>query len=51
MQNSITVSLLVRSKNGTFKETIVGAGAVVVKDIPAKCTAVGAPAKPIKFFE
>ncbi|SEQ20906.1 sugar O-acyltransferase, sialic acid O-acetyltransferase NeuD family [Lachnospiraceae bacterium NE2001] len=31
--------------------TIVGAGAVVVKDIPAKCTAVGSPAKPIKFFE
>ncbi len=30
---------------------IVGAGAVVVKDIPAKCTAVGSPAKPIKFFE
>lgn len=33
------------------RETIVGAGAVVVKDLPAKCTAVGAPAKPIKFFE
>lgn len=31
--------------------TIVGAGAVVVKDLPDKCTAVGAPAKPIKFFE
>lgn len=30
---------------------IVGAGAVVVKDIPARCTAVGSPAKPIKFFE
>lgn len=30
---------------------IVGAGAVVVKDIPAKCTAVGNPARPIKFFE
>lgn len=33
------------------QESIIGAGAVVVKDIPAKCTAVGAPAKPIKFFE
>lgn len=32
-------------------ETIVGAGAVVVKPLPAKCTAVGAPAKPIKFHE
>lgn len=31
--------------------SIVGAGAVVVKDIPTKCTAVGSPAKPIKFFE
>ncbi|MCC2256050.1 acetyltransferase [Ruminococcus sp. CLA-AA-H200] len=33
------------------KETIIGAGSVVVKDIPAKCTAVGSPAKPIKFRE
>ena len=33
------------------ERTIIGAGAVVVKDIPAKCTAVGSPAKPIKFFE
>lgn len=31
--------------------SIIGAGAVVVKDIPAKCTAVGSPAKPIKFLE
>lgn len=30
--------------------SIVGAGAVVVKDIPEKCTAVGSPAKPIKFY-
>lgn len=29
--------------------SIIGAGAVVVKDIPARCTAVGSPAKPIKF--
>lgn len=33
------------------KESIVGAGAVVVKDIPEKCTAVGSPAKPIKFWK
>lgn len=33
------------------EETIVGAGAVIVKDLPAKCTAVGSPAKPIKFHE
>ncbi|MGG0670225.1 acetyltransferase [Lederbergia citrisecunda] len=31
--------------------TIVGAAAVVVKDLPANCTAVGMPAKPIKFHE
>lgn len=31
------------------KETIIGAGAVVVKNLPDKCTAVGSPAKPIKF--
>ncbi len=31
--------------------SIVGAGAVVVRDIPDHCTAVGSPAKPIKFLE
>lgn len=31
--------------------SIVGAGAVVSKTLPAKCTAVGVPAKPIKFHE
>lgn len=31
--------------------TIVGAGAVVSKSLPPKCTAVGIPAKPIKFHE
>jgi len=31
--------------------TTIGAGAVVVKDLPAKCTAVGTPAIPIKFHE
>ncbi|MCK9223250.1 MAG: acetyltransferase [Limnochordia bacterium] len=31
--------------------TIVGAGAVVVKELPRECTAVGCPAKPIKFHE
>ena len=29
--------------------TIVGAGSIVVKNLPEHCTAVGAPAKPIKY--
>lgn len=33
------------------KNTVLGASAVVVKDLPSNCTAVGSPAKPIKFHE
>ncbi|MBD8017016.1 acetyltransferase [Kaistella pullorum] len=33
------------------KSTIIGAGAVVAKSLPANCTAVGLPAKPIKFHD
>lgn len=33
------------------ENTIIGAGAVVSKSIPANCTAIGIPAKPIKFYE
>jgi sugar O-acyltransferase (sialic acid O-acetyltransferase NeuD family) len=32
-------------------ETIIGAGAVVSKSLPARCTAVGIPAKPIKYHD
>lgn len=31
------------------ERTIIGAGSVVVRDLPSDCTAVGAPAKPIKI--
>jgi sugar O-acyltransferase (sialic acid O-acetyltransferase NeuD family) len=31
------------------QDTIIGAGAVVSKSLPSNCTAVGIPAKPIKF--
>lgn len=34
-----------------WENTVIGAGAVVVKDLPPNCTAVGAPAKPIKFHD
>lgn len=33
------------------ENTVVGAGAVVSKSLPTNCTAVGIPAKPIKFHE
>ncbi len=32
-----------------WENSIIGAGSVVIKDIPANCTAVGSPARPIKF--
>jgi sugar O-acyltransferase (sialic acid O-acetyltransferase NeuD family) len=41
---------IIQGKN-IGRESIVGAGAVIVRDIPEKCTAVGSPAKPIKFFD
>jgi sugar O-acyltransferase (sialic acid O-acetyltransferase NeuD family) len=31
------------------RNSIIGAGSTVIKDLPANCTAVGSPARPIKF--
>lgn len=44
-----TGTQIIQGKN-ILNETIVGAGAIVTKDIPAMCTAIGSPAKPIKFL-
>lgn len=33
------------------KNAVIGAGSVVIKNIPSNCTAVGSPAKPIKYFD
>lgn len=33
------------------RDTIVGAGAVVIRDLPDRCVAVGGPARPVKFLD
>ena len=38
-------------KRAIGKWSVIGAGAVVTKDIPDNCTAVGIPAEPIKFSQ
>ena len=43
-----TGSLIIQSKS-IGDHSIVGAGAVVIRNLPDNCTAVGNPAKPIKF--
>lgn len=43
-----TGSVVIQGKN-IGDNTVIGAGAVVTSNIPDNCTAVGVPAKPIKF--
>lgn len=45
-----TAACIINQKRVGANSTI-GAGSVVVKDIPPNCTAVGSPAKPIKFHD
>ena len=42
---------IVIPKRAVGKWSVIGAGAVVVTDMPDNCTAVGIPAKPIKFSQ
>lgn len=53
IQDSVYVGTGVKIINQTVVGTnsVLGAGAVVSKSIPANCTAVGVPAKPIKFHQ
>ncbi len=53
IENSVYVGTGVKIINLVTigSSTIVGAGAVVSKSLPEKCTAVGIPAKPIKHHE
>lgn len=46
---SINVTILAGVTIG--ENAVIGAGAVVTKDIPSNCLAVGVPAKPIKFYK
>lgn len=43
------IGSLVSNNISIERGCIVGAGSVVIKNLPANCTAVGTPAKPIKF--
>lgn len=45
-----TGAKIINQKN-IGNNSIIGAGAIVTDNIPEKCTAVGMPAKPIKFHE
>jgi galactoside O-acetyltransferase len=46
---SINVTILAGVTIG--ENAVVGAGAVVTRDIPPNCLAVGVPAKPVKFYK
>ena len=45
----IGTKVVIINKISIGSNTIIGAGATVTRDMPGSCTAVGIPAKPIKF--
>ncbi|WLD24705.1 acetyltransferase [Flavobacterium dauae] len=53
IQNSVYVGTGAKIINllNIGENTVIGAGSVVSKPLPANCTAVGVPAKPIKFHK
>ncbi len=50
-RSNIGTATSIINKINIGTDVILGAGAVVAKDIPSNCTAVGIPAKPIKFHD
>ena len=48
-KSNIGSGTVITQGNSIGEGTVIGAGAAVISDIPANCTAVGVPAKPIKF--
>jgi acetyltransferase-like isoleucine patch superfamily enzyme len=52
IKNGVHISINVTILPGVTigENSVIGAGAIVTKDIPANCLAVGVPAKPVKFY-
>lgn len=47
----VRTGVVIINRREVGHDAIVGAGAVVLKDVPPKCTAVGVPAEVIKYHE
>jgi acetyltransferase-like isoleucine patch superfamily enzyme len=46
----IGIGSCVSHRKSIGNNTVIGAGAVVVSDIPSYCVAIGVPAKPVKYI-
>ncbi len=53
IKNGVHVAINVTILPGVTigENAVIGAGAVVTKDIPPNCLAVGVPAKPVKYYK